>query len=85
MILGVYSIQDRQSGYSSPTFEMNDAVAIRNFENAVLSTAGVLKTHAQDFTLCSLGTFDTQSGLLQMYERILPLIAGNDVLIPKKE
>lgn len=85
MILGIYSIQDRHSGYSSPSFEMNDAVAIRNFENAILSTQGVIRTHAADFTLCSLGTFDTQTGHIEVSERKIPLIAGNDVVLQRKE
>lgn len=61
MILKAYSIRDIHSGFSVPTFEYNEAIAIRQFQNAVMSTSGVLKSHKSDFSLYEIGSFNTDT------------------------
>lgn len=63
MILGVYAMRDVHTGFMTPTVEQNDAVAMRNFEHAVLS-GGVLATHSADFALCRIGSYNTDDGAL---------------------
>lgn len=65
MILGVYSMQDRFTGFMQPTFELNDAVALRNFEHAVLNTDSLLNSHCDDYRLTKIGLFNTETGLLE--------------------
>lgn len=65
MILKAYSIRDVHSGFSTPTFEYNDQIAIRAFEHAVQTSASVLKSHKSDFSLYLVGSFDTDTGVVR--------------------
>lgn len=80
MKFGVYSIQDMKTGYLSPTFEMNDAVAMRNFEHAVQNGESILFSHANDFRLMKIGTFDSDTGALDSCLPVI-IIEGKDVVI----
>lgn len=89
MILGVYSIRDSKTGFLQPTFENNDAVALRNFQHAIVSSESVLSTHAPDFCLCRIGSFDSESGAItpeavsvvaQAAEVLLSFAAASDRL-----
>lgn len=62
MILKAYSIRDVHSGFSIPTFEYNDQIAIRAFEHAVRTSASVLKSHKSDFSLYCVARFNTDDG-----------------------
>lgn len=65
MIKRVYALRDVKVGFLSPTIADSDALAIRDLESACLSgAAGLLATHAKDFALYYLGTYDTDSGYL---------------------
>uniref|UniRef100_A0AAU8B2K7 Nonstructural protein n=1 Tax=Dulem virus 139 TaxID=3145616 RepID=A0AAU8B2K7_9VIRU len=72
----VYSIRDVKTGFMSPTFEINDAVAMRNFEHAVQNSGTVLFTHAGDFSLFCIGTFDSDSGRLMPLELPIEIMSG---------
>lgn len=65
MILNVYSIRDVKSGYMNPTFEINDAVAMRNFQFACQNTDSLLFAACSDFELYQIGRFDTESGTIE--------------------
>lgn len=67
MKFGMYSVFDRLSGYSALTMEVNDQVAYRNFEHAVLNGGTVLFSHAQDYELHRLGYFDSDSGEIRSH------------------
>lgn len=81
MITNVYCIKDAKVGWLQPTFETNDDVAMRNFAHAVMSTGTVLTTHKQDFDLFKIGTFDTDSGLINS---CIPqfIIGGDSIVVP---
>lgn len=64
MKMGVYAMRDNLSGFMAPTVEVNDAVAMRNFEHAVLSGDSLLSSHPEDYSLCCIGTYDTETGYL---------------------
>lgn len=81
MILGVYAIQDRLSGYLQPTFEINDAVALRNFEHAVLEGGSLLDSHASDYQLCRIGSYDDQTGVLTPADPIQQVITAQAVVL----
>lgn len=74
MKLGVYSIRDRLSGFLQPTFEVNDQVAYRNFEHAILQGGSLLSSHSADYDLCCIGKFDQESGVL---ESMVPVVIVN--------
>lgn len=66
MIYGVYSIRDAKTGFLCPTVEINDDIAQRNFENAILNADhSLFFTHPDDFSFYRLGSFDSNSGELE--------------------
>lgn len=64
MKFNVYSVLDSCSGYGVPIIQDNDAVAMRSFENGCIDRTSVWHTHASDFSLMRVGSFDTTTGLL---------------------
>lgn len=81
MILGVYSLRDSLSGFLQPTFETNDQVAYRNFEHAVLEGGSLLSSHAADYTLLKIGTFDSESGQLLPLDPPESIVNGQSILL----
>lgn len=62
MVYGVYSIRDIKTGFMTPSMDVNDASAARNFYHAVVKSEGILFTYASDFALYKLADFDSESG-----------------------
>lgn len=79
MILNVYAMKDSRSGWLNPTFEANDQIAVRNFTHAVQTSGTVLTSHKQDFSLYQIGTYDTDSGLINSC--IPAFIIGGDEIV----
>lgn len=65
MVYNLYSILDVNVGYQMPIVQDNDAVAMRNFENACIDKSSVFNTHSVDFSLWCIGTFDTDTGVVE--------------------
>lgn len=65
MVKNMYSILDVNVGYGMPLMQDNDAVAMRNFENACSDKSSVFATHSSDFSLWCIGTFDSDTGVLE--------------------
>lgn len=82
--MNIYSIRDARTGFLHPTFEVNDAVAARNFEHAVVNSDSVLFSHASDFSLYRLGLFDEESGQITPDPMPVFVINGADVLAGKE-
>lgn len=67
MIYGVYAIRDAKVGFLSPTVEINDDIAQRNFENAILNADhSLFFTHPDDFSFYRLGSFNSDSGAIEV-------------------
>lgn len=81
MIFGVYCIEDLKSGFLTPTIEINDNVARRNFEHAIMSGGNVMITHQEDFRLMKLGEFDSDTGRIVPADLISIVCDGKDVLL----
>lgn len=64
MITGLYAIKDAKSTYMPCTVDVNDATAIRNFENAVRQVNSILASHPNDFALFKVGEYDNESGVI---------------------
>lgn len=79
MIINVYAMKDARLGWLQPTFEPNDEVAFRNFEHAVQTSGTIMTSHKTDFSLYKIGTFDTESGLINSC--IPEFIVGGDSIV----
>jgi len=66
MIYNVYCCKDDTTGFLTPTFEPNDNYAIRSFKYACSQTS-IMGFKPTDFSLFLIGTFDTDSGLIESY------------------
>ena len=64
MEMNVYAIQDVKTSFLTPTIDQTDAAASRNFANAIMQGQGILFTHAEDFRLFRIGTFNLANGKL---------------------
>lgn len=79
MKYGVYAIRDALTGFLTPTVDLNDASAMRNFEHAVTTSGTVLESHPMDYDLCCLGTFDSDSGHIESLDPVRVVASGNAV------
>ena len=61
----IYSIYDKKALTYSPVMSFeNDVLAIRSFEQFVLSGNNVISQYPTDFVLCYLGEVDNTTGAL---------------------
>lgn len=74
MIYSLYAIRDVKVGFLTPTAEVNDDVAARNFYHAVSTSEGILFTCSSDFDLYRLASYDADSGCI-ISENIPVLVA----------
>lgn len=81
MITYLYSIQDRLSGFTTVTCEVNDQVAYRNFEHAVLNGGSVLSSHADDYQLVKIASFDSDSGLVVPCSPHVVVATGSSIVL----
>lgn len=66
MIYGIYSIRDALTGFLPFTIEINDDIAKRNFESAILNADhSLFFTHPDDYSFYRLGSFDADSGEIE--------------------
>lgn len=64
MIVPLYSIRDKLSGFSWPTVDTNDQTAIRNFTYAVNAGNNNMSFSPGDYDLYKVGFFDSERGIL---------------------
>lgn len=62
MKFGIYVIRDSVTGYMTPTFDMNDTSAMRNFRYAMSKSDSVMSANKSDFSLYRIGSYDSESG-----------------------
>ena len=84
MEMNVYSIQDIKTSFMTPTIDQTDAAASRNFANAIMQGQGILFTHAEDFRLFRIGTFNLANGNLVPLAVPELVIDGSQVLLQIK-
>lgn len=84
MIYPIFSMRDKHTGFSVPTFDVNDQSAIRNFSHALVNAGGILSFAPADFDLYRLGSFDSDSGLLTPEPLPVMIISGASAL-PRPE
>lgn len=71
MKFGLYSIKDLKTGYLPISTDHNDNSAIRNFEHACKNTDSLFFTHPSDYQLWKLGTFDSDTGVIEYAAKFL--------------
>jgi hypothetical protein len=63
MIQNVYTIKDaKTNAFANPFYSVNDATAIRSFEQAAADPNTTISQFPEDFSLYKLGTFSDESG-----------------------
>ena len=84
MEMNVYAIQDIKTTFMTPTIDQSDAAASRNFANAIMQGQGILFTHAEDFRLFRIGTYNMSNGALVPLAVPELVIDGSQVLLQIK-
>lgn len=86
MIYLVSSIYDRCSKqFSFPTYSVNKEVLIRNTKILVSDGQTLVSKYPEDFDLYLLGTFDSDSGVIDYKVECLGTLGGeSNVLCDKK-
>lgn len=79
MIFGIYAIRDAFTGFLTPTFDLNDQAAKRNFAYAISKKDTLLYSNAQDYDLYKIGVFDQDSGVITPLEHHKLICAGVSV------
>ena len=62
MIYGMYCVRDFKTGFMSPTVDMNDLSAKRNFEHACMHQESLFFSHPGDYALYKIADFNTDTG-----------------------
>lgn len=84
MTYGVYSIYDSAAGvFTSPTIDISDASAVRNFQQALVNCGSIMNFKPDDFSLYQIGSFEVESGVLVPMVPPSRLFAGSDGNIQK--
>lgn len=66
MKLIVAAIYDKMTGYLIPSFHQNEGQAVRAFENDLKSPEmSLIMANPQDFNLQLVGTYDTETGVIE--------------------
>lgn len=69
MIYNVYSVRDSKVGFGNPFVDASDPSAKRGFFFAFSNPSSLVNFSPADFSLYRIGTFDSDSGVI---EKILP-------------
>lgn len=80
MIMEVYAIKDRLTGFLSPVIENNENVAIRMFTELVNDPNTNIHRTPRDYDLYHLGKFDTETGAISGSAPRL-LVSGSEVIV----
>lgn len=64
MLVRLYSIRDKKSGYLPPTSDINDETAIRNFYFACQTRDQMFMAFPDDYDLYFVGEYETESGII---------------------
>lgn len=79
---GVYAVRDRLTHFLTLSVQDNDPVAMRMFENWLLTETKENPRMANDFSLFKIGTYDDEDGKLCPTDNPYPelLMYGQEVL-----
>lgn len=60
----LYSVRDSKTSFESPFPDCSDASAVRGFQYAFSNHTGLVNFSPADFSLYRVGSFDTDSGVI---------------------
>lgn len=61
----LYCLRDRKVGFLAPVLADSDELAMRDVQSALRRGTGTLiDTHPEDFSLCCVGSFDQNVGVI---------------------
>lgn len=81
MILRMYSIRDRLTGFMTPVLEQSDPAAMRNFRMACdvrKRDTSLMSYSPSDFEFYHIADFDSSSGVLSPVSPIEVVCRGSD-------
>lgn len=73
MKMKVYVMRDQRTSFMTPTFDLNDQSAIRNFEHAMLQKDSLISSHVEDYSIYRIGEYDNSTGVITPEEPVLVL------------
>lgn len=79
MNLNIYSVRDLKASFGDVMMDVNDAVAMRNFQVACSRENTPLHVKGSDFELYRVGSFDTETGVITPEDKTL-ICVGKDML-----
>lgn len=79
MKFNMYAIQDIKTGFMTPTLDVNDVSAARNFQSAIMQGTGLYGTHPEDFRLFRIATYESDSGVVTTEEPMALIYEGRSV------
>lgn len=82
MIYSVYCVRDSLTGFLTPSFDLNDASAMRNFKMACEAVQpSVMSFNPSDFCLYHIADFDTVSGHISPLNPIELVCSGKSMIV----
>lgn len=83
MILEVYAVHDAAVGaYNQPLFFRSRGEAIRSFQDAVADPSNRFGSHASDYSLWQLATYDDSNGVIGQLVQPQRVCGAKDFLLP---
>lgn len=64
MKYGVYVVRDIKTCFMTPTIDLNDLSAKRNFEHACMNEDSLMHSHPEDYQLFRIGTYLSDDGVI---------------------
>lgn len=64
MIHPIYCVRDIKSVWLTPTVDVNDATAKRNFIYALSNSENIISASPADFALYKVASFDNETGIV---------------------
>ena len=83
MKLRIFAFRDRKLGeYSRPMFFVNQGVMLRELQEVLTAEdkRETFQKHPEDFELCALGEFDSESGVFDAVSPIIVMMLS-DLLV----
>ncbi|UPW41026.1 nonstructural protein [Sigmofec virus UA08Rod_5712] len=84
MVLKIYAIRDLRTCFMTPTVDLNDSSAMRNFEAACRRSDSLMYSHSEDYSLFAVGYYDQDTGKI---EPVFPpeLVIDGKSIVAEKE
>lgn len=80
MLVPLYAIRDRKSGFLAPTHDVNDETAKRNFAFAVQTRDKMFLAFPDDYDLYKVGAYETDSGIISPCDPVF-ICSARDCLV----